>query len=132
MNENIIVNDTVVIGSDILATEINAINLSQVNIPKYGMPWTQRRMRCRLIECLPGKKVPLHSHENRPALHYILQGAGEEHNSQLQQTRVWKEGECYAVFNNTEHWIQNLSDKISLKVLSFDLTDDIPPSAPEY
>ncbi|WP_234262380.1 cupin domain-containing protein [Klebsiella aerogenes] len=131
MNEKVIFNETVALGTDILATEINAIYLSEVNIPEYGMPWDKRRMRCRLIECLPGKKVPLHSHENRPALHYILQGAGEEHNSQLPQPRLWKEGGCYAVFNNTGHWIQNLSDKISLKVLSFDLTDDISPPPAE-
>ncbi|MCS2164522.1 cupin domain-containing protein [Scandinavium manionii] len=118
--------ETIALNDDELSTELAAIYIPDIVIPEGGMPLLERRMRCRILECHPGKIIALHSHKNRPALLYVLQGSGEEHNNQFSEARIWKEGDCFAEFNDTEHWIKNRSDVIPLRVLTFDLIDDGP------
>lgn len=115
---------TVVVNDDEISTELASINIPDVIVPAWGKPLLERRMRCRLLECHPGGTIAIHSHENRPAILYVLQGVGEEHTNKSDTPVVWKEGDCYAEYNDVEHWVKNLSDKAPLRVLTFDLLDD--------
>ncbi|MCT4711109.1 cupin domain-containing protein [Enterobacteriaceae bacterium H11S18] len=126
MNNEIYPKETIALNDDEISTELAAINMADIVVPEGAKPLLERRMRCRLLECHPGKIVALHSHKNRPALLYVLQGSGEEHSNQFNEIRIWKEGDCFAEFNDTEHWIKNRSDVIPLRVLTFDLIDDGP------
>jgi quercetin dioxygenase-like cupin family protein len=118
------VRKTIVVNDNEISTELASINIPDVKIPAWGKPLLERRMRCRLLECHPGGTITLHSHENRPAILYVLQGSGEEHSNKSDVPVVWKEGDCYAEYNDVEHWVKNLSDKAPLRILTFDLLDD--------
>ncbi len=68
---------TIVLNDDEISTELASINIPDIVVPAWGKPLLERRMRCRLLECRPGGTIAIHSHENRPALLYVLQGAGK-------------------------------------------------------
>ncbi|SNS98501.1 cupin domain-containing protein [Pseudomonas segetis] len=124
MDDNKFPKPTVKLNDDEISTELASINMQDIVVPGYGAPLLERRMRCRLLECHPGGTIVLHSHENRPALLYVLEGSGEEHSNKSKDTVIWKAGDCFAEYNDTEHWIKNLSVNAPLKVLTFDLYDD--------
>lgn len=107
-----------------ISTELAAIQISDIKIPKGGKSIMERYMRCRILECQPGETIATHSHINRPAILYVLEGTGEEHSNQREGIRYWKEGDCFAEYNNTEHWVKNRSKRVPLRVLTFDLYDD--------
>lgn len=119
------------INEDEVTTELASINIQDIVVPDYGKPLLERRMRCRLLECAPGGTIPIHSHENRPAILYVLEGSGEEHTNQSKDPVNWKAGDCFSEYNDVEHWVKNLSDKDPLKILTFDLLDDgqAPPDS---
>lgn len=81
MKENRSGRVTVKLTNDEILTELASINIPDIIIPEGKTPLLERRMRCRLLECAPGGEVVLHSHENRPAILYVLQGIGEEHSN---------------------------------------------------
>ncbi|WP_455427082.1 cupin domain-containing protein [Dryocola sp. LX212] len=120
--------ETIALNENEISTELASIFMADIIVPEGAKPLLERRMRCRVLECHPGKIIPLHSHKNRPALLYVLQGSGEEHSNKHPGTAIWKEGDCYAEYNDTEHWVKNRSDVIPLRVLTFDLLDDGPDS----
>ncbi|MFI3014202.1 cupin domain-containing protein [Klebsiella aerogenes] len=131
MNNDVYPKETIALNENEVSTELAAIYIPDIVVPEGGKPLLERRMRCRILECHPGKVIALHSHKNRPALLYVLQGSGEEHSNQFSDVRIWKEGDCFAEFNDTEHWIKNRSDTTPLRVLTFDLIDDGPAPSPQ-
>lgn len=124
--KNVYPGKTIALNDAEVSTELAAICMADIVVPEGAKPLLERRMRCRLLECHPGKIIALHSHKNRPALLYVLQGSGEEHSNKKPDVTIWKEGDCFAEYNDTEHWIKNRSDVVPLRVLTFDLFDDGP------
>lgn len=116
--------DTIAVNSQEFATELMALYLEDVIVPSYGKPLMERRMRCRLLECHPGKVIETHSHENRPAILYVLDGYGEESNEKFKGKRIWKPGDCFAEYNDNKHRIVNLSNDKPLIIITVDLYDD--------
>lgn len=114
---------TIALNDHETSTELAAIHIPDIIIPEGGTPIMERYMRCRVLECQPGETISVHSHINRPAILYVLEGNGEEHSNQFEGVRIWKAGDCFAEYNDTEHWVKNRSEKVPLKVLSFDLLD---------
>jgi quercetin dioxygenase-like cupin family protein len=107
--------------------ELAFINIPDIIVPEGKKPLMQRKMRCRVLTCSPGGVIGLHSHENRPAILYVLQGRGEERSTAFDGIKQWEEGDCFAEYNNLQHWVKNLSDIEELKILTFDLLDDGTP-----
>jgi quercetin dioxygenase-like cupin family protein len=67
--------------------------------------------------------VPWHSHHDRPALIYIIEGEIVEYASDCAIPIVHKAGEVRAETQGTSHWWKNLSEK-PVTLLSFDILHD--------
>ena len=69
-----------------------------------------RELRVRVITFEPGGAVPLHSHNGRPGIAYVLKGTLTEH---VEGKGVFdrKQGDRLIEDGNTVHWAENLSDE---------------------
>jgi len=82
-----------------------------------------RRLRLRRLVIQPGGVVPWHSHGERPAIIYIVEGQIEEYASNCAVPIVHKAGEVVAETKGVSHWWKNLGDK-TVVLLSADLLKD--------
>ena len=99
-------------------TVLAAIDLSKEPIKAAG-----RMQRVRRLVIQPGGIVPWHSHDDRPALIYIIDGQIEEYNSNCSVPIVHKAGDVARETLGTSHWWKNLTDK-PVTLLSFDILHD--------
>ena len=83
-------------------TELAAIDLAQENVKL-----DQRRLRMRHMTIAPGGVVPLHSHEDRPALIMVNSGEIHEHSSKCAVPILHKAGDVAREFMGTRHWWKN-------------------------
>ncbi len=67
-----------------------------------------RPLRMRKIMLLPGGVIGLHSHKDRPAMNYFLQGQVIYH-EEGKAPKVVKAGESIAEGKDTTHWAENRS-----------------------
>src|SRR3954452_10987882 len=65
-----------------------------------------RPLRMRKIILLPGGVIGLHTHKDRPAVSYFLQGEVTYH-EEGKPPRVVKTGEGFAEGKSTTHWAEN-------------------------
>jgi quercetin dioxygenase-like cupin family protein len=79
-----------------------------------------RLFRLRQLVIEPGGVVPWHSHENRPALIYVLRGEVTEYASTCAVPIVHKSGEVAPETHLTSHWWQNTGKQTAV-LLSADL-----------
>jgi quercetin dioxygenase-like cupin family protein len=82
-----------------------------------------RKFRMRNLTIEPGGVVPWHSHAERPAIIYIVEGQIEEYASNCAVPIVHKAGEVVAETKGVSHWWKNLGDK-TVVLLSADLLKD--------
>lgn len=80
-------------------------------------------MRVRKLVIEPGGVVPWHSHADRPALIYIVEGEIVEYASNCSAPIVHNAGEVSREHNGIAHWWKNLTDK-KVTLLSFDIRRD--------
>jgi quercetin dioxygenase-like cupin family protein len=99
-------------------TVLAAIDLSKEPIKAAG-----RVQRVRRLVIQPGGIVAWHSHDDRPALIYIIDGQIEEYNSNCSVPIVHKAGDVARETLGTSHWWKNLTDK-PVTLLSFDIMHD--------
>ena len=65
-------------------------------------------LRTRRLTILPGGFVPTHSHEDRPAIIYIISGEIAEHSTECAVPIIHKAGESTAEFGGgLKHWWVN-------------------------
>ena len=79
-----------------------------------------RLFRLRELNVAPGGIVPWHSHNERPAMIYIVSGEIVEYASSCAVPIVHKAGDVAPEKNGTSHWWQN-HGKVSSKLISVDL-----------
>jgi quercetin dioxygenase-like cupin family protein len=80
-------------------------------------------LRTRLLKIAPGGIVPTHSHDDRPALVYIVKGEIIEHNTYCPEPIVWTTGEVSREFGpGFGHWWENKSGS-EVVVTSSDIVD---------
>ena len=79
-----------------------------------------RQFRLRQLELQPGGIVPWHSHNERPAMIYIVSGEVTEYASSCATPIVHKAGDVAPEKNGTSHWWKSTGDKPSL-LISVDL-----------
>ena len=99
-------------------TVLAAIDLSKEPIKADG-----RMQRVRRLVIQPGGIVSWHSHDDRPALIYIIDGQIEEYRSNCSVPIVHKAGDVARETLGTSHWWKNVTDK-PVTLLSFDIVHD--------
>jgi quercetin dioxygenase-like cupin family protein len=82
-----------------------------------------RAFRLRKLVIQPGGTVPWHSHGDRPAIIYIVEGQVEEYASTCAVPIVHKAGEVIAETKEISHWWKNTGDE-TVVLLSADLLKD--------
>ena len=82
-----------------------------------------RKFRMRKLVIEPGGIAPWHSHAERPAIIYIVEGQIEEYASNCGAPILHKAGDVVAETKDVSHWWKNLGDK-TVVLLSADLLKD--------
>lgn len=103
--------------SGIKAEELTAIDLAGQIEGLEG-----RRLRTRYWTIKPGGVVPLHSHVDRPATIYVVQGSIYEYRSD-QAEPVLHEAGGISIEANVNHWWKNTSDEVCILVAT-DIVND--------
>lgn len=107
-------------------TELSAIDLSKENVKL-----DQRRLRLRHMTILPGGIVPLHSHEDRPALIMVNSGEIYENSSKCSVPILHKAGDIAREYLGTRHWWKN-TGAVAVELTIADIVNDRKPeSQPE-
>ena len=82
-----------------------------------------RAFRMRRLNIAPGATVPWHSHAERPAIIYIIEGTVEEYASNCAVPIVHKSGDVVAETKEVSHWWKNIGNK-PVVLISADLLKD--------
>jgi len=86
----------------VIDTELASVDLSKENVRL-----DQRRLRLRHMTIAPGGIVPLHSHEDRPALIMVNSGEIYENSSKCAVPILHKAGDVAREHLGTKHWWKN-------------------------
>ena len=97
--------------------------LGQIDLSKEKVKVPGRLFRMRQLIVQPGGEVAWHSHEDRPALIYIVSGEVVEYASSCAVPIVHKAGEVARETHATAHWWNN-QGKAPVVLLSFDIQHD--------
>ena len=104
--------------------------LASIDLAKENVKLDQRRLRLRQMTIAPGGVVPMHSHEDRPALIMVNSGEIFEYNSKCAVPILHKAGEVAREFLGTKHWWKNTgSQAVSLTI--GDIVNDKKPETME-
>ena len=82
-----------------------------------------RKFRMRKLVVEPGGIFPWHSHADRPAIIYIVEGEIHEYASNCSAPLVHDAGDVVAETPDVSHWWKNLGDT-TVVLLSADLLKD--------
>ena len=82
-----------------------------------------RKFRMRKLTIKPGGTVPWHSHGERPAIIYIIEGEISEYASNCAVPIVHKAGDVVAETKDVSHWWKNVGDS-TVVLISADLLKD--------
>ena len=105
----------------VMEMELASIDLSQENVK---LP--ERRLRFRHMEIQPGGVVPLHSHEDRPALIMVNQGQIFENSSKCTVPILHKANEISREFLGVKHWWKNEGTVVVVLTIA-DIVNDKKP-----
>lgn len=93
---------------------------ASVDLAKEPVAVKDRLFRLRELVIEPGGIVPWHSHNERPAMIYIVSGEVIEYASNCAVPIVHKAGDVAAESNGTSHWWQN-AGQAPVKLISVDI-----------
>jgi quercetin dioxygenase-like cupin family protein len=97
--------------------------LGMIELGREKVVLADRRLRLRKLVIQPGGIVPWHSHEDRPALIYVVSGSIHEYASNCSVPIEHKAGEVSIETRGIQHWWKNNS-KSATVLLSADLFHD--------
>jgi quercetin dioxygenase-like cupin family protein len=97
--------------------------LAALPLAEEGPMLNDRQMRVRKLVIQPGGIVPWHSHADRPALIYVVEGEINEYASNCAAPITHKAGDVAKETHVVAHWWKNLSDA-PVTLLSFDILHD--------
>ncbi|HET6378441.1 MAG TPA: cupin domain-containing protein [Methylocella sp.] len=97
--------------------------LSSIDLSKEPATIDGRALRLRKLVIQPGGVVPWHSHADRPAIIYIVEGTITEYASNCAVPIVHKTGEVARETSATSHWWKNTS-RSRVVLLSADVQHD--------
>ena len=87
---------------DVTDTVLGAIDLATEPVAIED-----RMFRLRRLEIQPGGEVPWHSHEDRPAIIYVVQGEVTEYSSDCAVPVLHRAGEVSPETHGVAHWWKN-------------------------
>ena len=93
---------------------------ASTDLSKEAVALKDRLFRLRELEIKPGGIVPWHSHDERPAMIYIVSGEVTEFASNCSVPIVHKAGDVAPEARGTSHWWQN-HGKHAAKLISVDI-----------
>jgi quercetin dioxygenase-like cupin family protein len=94
--------------------------IAMIDVEKEPANIKDRKFRMRKLTIEPGGIVPWHSHGDRPAIIYIIDGEINEYASNCAVPIVHKAGDVVAETSAVSHWWKNTGDKTVI-LLSADL-----------
>jgi quercetin dioxygenase-like cupin family protein len=94
--------------------------LGSLDLAKEPVAIQDRQFRLRRLEVQPGGEVPWHSHEDRPAIIYIVAGEVTEYSSDCALPILHKAGEVSVESHGVAHWWKN-NGKVPAVLISADL-----------
>jgi quercetin dioxygenase-like cupin family protein len=97
--------------------------IAMIDVEKEPANIKDRKFRMRKLSVQPGGIVPWHSHGDRPAIIYIIDGEINEYASNCAVPIVHKAGDVVAETSKVSHWWKNTGDK-TVVLLSADLLKD--------
>ena len=97
--------------------------IAMIDVEKEPANIKGRKFRTRKLTIEPGGIVPWHSHGDRPAIIYIIDGEINEYASNCGVPIVHKAGDVVAETSEVSHWWKNAGDK-TVVLLSADLLKD--------
>src|SRR5437764_74016 len=97
--------------------------LAAINLADEPTKIQDRQLRLRKLVIQPGGVVPWHSHGDRPAIIYIIEGEIVEYASTCAVPIVHKAGDVAREIHTTSHWWKNIGDK-TVVLLSADILHD--------
>lgn len=89
------------------AKDVSDAVLTQIDLAKEPAAVKDRLLRLRRLELKPGGVVPWHSHGNRPAIIYVVQGEIVEYASTCAVPILHRAGETANETHATAHWWKN-------------------------
>jgi quercetin dioxygenase-like cupin family protein len=98
--------------------------IASIDVEKEPAHIEDRTFRMRKLTIEPGGVVPWHSHGDRPAIIYVIDGEVQEYASNCSVPLVHKAGDVVAETHEISHWWKNLGDK-TVVLLSADLIKDV-------
>ena len=102
------------------AKDVSDAVLTSIDLAKEPAAVKVRLLRLRRLEIKPGGVVPWHSHGNRPAIIYIVQGEIVEYASTCVVPIMHHSGETSVETHGTAHWWKNTGSE-TVVLLSADL-----------
>jgi quercetin dioxygenase-like cupin family protein len=102
------------------AKDVSDMVLTSVDLAKETAAVKDRLLRLRRLEIKPGGVVPWHTHADRPAIIYIVQGEIVEYASTCAVPIVHRTGEAATETHATAHWWKNTGSQ-TVVLLSADL-----------
>jgi len=87
----------------------SSVNIRSLDLTEEIVSTKGRPLRMRKITVQPGGVLALHSHKDRPAVSYMLEGAMTYHQEGKPDT-VAKAGDGIAEGKATTHWAENLGN----------------------
>ena len=100
--------------------------LASVDLSKENVKLDQRRLRLRHMTIAPGGIVPLHSHEDRPALIMVNSGEIYENSSKCEVPILHKAGDVAREYLGTRHWWKNSGNQ-PVELTIGDIVNDHKP-----
>ena len=99
--------------------------LASIDLSKEKVAVRDRQLRTRRLVIQPGGIVPWHSHEDRPALIYVVSGSIHEYASNCSVPIEHKAGEVSVERLGVQHWWKN-NGKAPEVLLSSDVFHKAP------
>lgn len=101
--------------------------IASTDLAQEGPKLKDHKFRMRRLVIQPGGVVAWHSHEERPAIIYIVSGTVTEYASTCAVPIVHKAGDVARETHTTKHWWKNTSNKRAVLLSADILHDKIDP-----
>lgn len=98
-------------GGETQPKDVTDTVLAQIDLAQESIAAEDRQFRLRRLVVQPGGVVPWHSHADRPALIYVVEGEIVEFNSNCAVPIVHKAGEVATETHATAHWWKNNTNR---------------------
>jgi len=105
------------------STGVTDTVLTAVDLSKEKLALADHQLRLRRLVVQPNGIVAWHSHEDRPAIIYIISGEIYEHASNCSVPILHRAGDVTPEHSGTAHWWQN-TGKETVVLLSADVLHD--------